>query len=261
MSFKVAIVGAGSLAHHLSYYLAEEEEVQIRQIYSRTLEDASELASDIGATTINDLNQLERDTDVIFLWVNDDNITKVSELLPRDLHEEVLIVHSSGTKSLEVIADNFENTACLWPIYSFSKAQRRRKLDDVPFCIEGSNDFSRKKIEVLARFLSAQIISVGAERKRVLHMAAVFMNNFTNHIATLTEDFLTAEELTLDYLSPIMEQTIEKAKKIGPQRAQTGPAIRKDIKTINAHLELLKENKDASELYKLISDQIMKRNA
>jgi hypothetical protein len=52
---------------------------------------------------------------------------------------------------------------------------------------------------------------------------------------------------------------ITKSLSIGPENAQTGPARRGDLETLDRHMDFLKDDETVSELYKIISQDIVDR--
>ena len=84
---------------------------------------------------------------------------------------------------------------------------------------------------------------------------ANIMNNFVNHLIYKSEEYLEQNDLPIELIQPLLKQTIAKHAKLGSFEAQTGPAVRNDKSTINAHLDLLSNDLD-KELYKAISNSI-----
>ena len=69
---------------------------------------------------------------------------------------------------------------------------------------------------------------------------------------------LNNKNLDFEILKPLIKETVNKIHKLEPEKAQTGPAKRKDYNTINMHLKMLDEDK-TRELYKIISEMIARK--
>lgn len=258
---EAAVIGAGNISAHLTPRLADISIIDLKYIHSRKFQDAEQLATHVNSKAVKNLSDIPTSIDVIFIWVTDDQIVKVSsQLAENGISKGTLIVHSSGTKSLDSIDDYFENTAVLWPIQSFSKLDAYIDLKTIPFCIMGLNHQSELKINKIADALSNRVMKIDQAQKAKLHMAAVFANNFSNHLLHIVEQILAKEGLAFDIMFPILDRTIEKVKELSPANAQTGPAIRGDEKTMQSHLELLVENEDLAAIYRILSDHIIKLN-
>ena len=88
-------------------------------------------------------------------------------------------------------------------------------------------------------------------------MAAVFASNFSNHMLALSKEIMRRHDLNFEFLKPLIAETFNKSFEIGPDKAQTGPARRGDLETLDAHMELLKEDPAVAEIYKLVSQHIL----
>jgi predicted short-subunit dehydrogenase-like oxidoreductase (DUF2520 family) len=71
-------------------------------------------------------------------------------------------------------------------------------------------------------------------------------------------DILTKQQLPFSILLPLILESFEKVTLMEPWQAQTGPAVRGDSFIIQEHLKMLSNNPDYQEIYRLLSEQIMK---
>ena len=142
-------------------------------------------------------------------------------------------------------------------LQSFSKEKPVNFLD-IPFCLESENKEDYKLLEQLANSIGVKIFNINSEQRKVLHVAAVFVNNFTNHLYKIGNDICNTNNVPFEVLQPLITETSEKIKALSPKKAQTGPAIRKDKKTIKNHLELL--NKEQQKIYKILTKSIQNGN-
>ncbi len=225
---KIVLLGAGNVAHHLYKAIQQHPTLDIIQCYNR-----KGIALDPG-DAIAVTSQLHEilEADIYLLCISDTAITEVSQKLP---FKNKLVVHIAGGVSMDAIAS--DQCAGVWyPLQTFSLG---KKIDfsTVPICIEAR---SKKDLELLfqiASALSTKIYTLTSEQRSALHVAAVFVNNFTNHLYTIGNEICDAHQLPFEILYPLIQETAEKIVTLPPKQAQTGPAIRNDHKTITKHLQ------------------------
>jgi predicted short-subunit dehydrogenase-like oxidoreductase (DUF2520 family) len=172
-------------------------------------------------------------------------------------HPDTLILHTSGSTGLDVFPEKYRRTGVFYPLQTFSKG-RKVSFTDLPVLIESSDEVSLIIIKEIAGSIGAKVHCTDTEHRRMLHIAAVFVNNFTNHILTAGKIVAARSDLSFDILIPLIEETVSKALAIGPENSQTGPAIRNDKNTIEKHLELLSFSPDLQNLYNEITRSIIK---
>jgi predicted short-subunit dehydrogenase-like oxidoreductase (DUF2520 family) len=243
----VVIFGFGNVGQHL-YKAFKKKKVNVVQVYSPSLE----VSEKKGTQFINVISQV-RDADVYIVAIKDDAISSFSASLP---FENRLVVHTSGTSALKSISEN-QRRGVFYPPQTFSK-DAKLKWKNIPICIEAENEKDLLLLKKLGGMLSNKVVELSTEKRQELHLGAVWVNNFTNHLFHLAEDFLKEAEVDFDLLKPLMLETVKKLNSITPSEAQTGPAKRHDTKTMEAHLALLKDPKH-KEIYTLLSESIQSK--
>jgi len=127
----------------------------------------------------------------------------------------------------------------------------------VPIFFDGIDLITKKTLEKLAHSISdEQVSEAGDDARLKLHVAAIFVSNFTNHMYTLAEEYCRKEGIDFKQLLPLIEETTARIKEVSPQNAQTGPALRHDKETIQKHLELLDKYPRLKKIYQLLSESI-----
>ena len=249
----VVILGAGNVASHLYRGFREADNVTVSQWYNRSLNSISQYSHEVNIT--DNLADLKT-ADVYILAVSDDAIAGLSEQLP---FENRIVVHTSGGVGVYDL-DKKHKRGVLYPLQSFTKGA---KLDfaDVPICIETIHKQSFPVLKELALSLGGPIQKVNSDQRRVLHLAAVFVNNFTNQLYRIGHEITESEGAEFDILKPLILETARKIEDLSPFRAQTGPAKRNDKKTIKKHLKILEHNKDHKKIYELLTASIQKTHA
>ena len=252
---KVVIVGSGNVATHLSLAMASLEGIEICQVYSPTEAHAEILAERLNCDFVTDPTQIRKDADVYLFALKDQALETVIRAVPAN---NGLWLHTSGSMPMQVFAGYTERYGVLYPLQTFSKSREISFLG-IPLFIECHREEDKNCLEDLARRLSGKVCELSSEKRRSLHLAAVFACNFTNHIYALAEEILAKEGLSRDYLFPLIDETAAKVHELPAQEAQTGPAIRYDENIINKHLGMLADDPDVQTLYRLLSQSIHKK--
>ena len=132
-----------------------------------------------------------------------------------------------------------------------------KDIPDAPIFFDGNDDFTKKKLEILAHSISQEhVLQAGDDARLKLHVAAVLVSNFTNHLYKLAEDYCKKEGIDFKELIPLIEETATRVREISPQKAQTGPALRNDEETIQKHLELLSSHPQLKKVYEFMTESI-----
>ncbi|TDS53834.1 Rossmann-like and DUF2520 domain-containing protein [Myroides indicus] len=247
----ISILGSGKVAYHLVLNILEQDNLHLQQIYARNIHEIDNLVNaDRIVTNINDL----KPADVFFIAVSDDAIGKVSKSI---CLKNQLIVHVSGTISIEAI-QNSPRKGVFYMLQTFSK-DRKVDFSQIPFCIEATTTEDFSLLEQIALCFSEKVYKINSEQRKAIHLAAVFVNNFTNHMYILGEEICKENKVPFDILKPLIAETANKINSLSPKNAQTGPAIRNDQTTIDKHLDLLK-NKNYKDIYRIITKSIQNIN-
>jgi predicted short-subunit dehydrogenase-like oxidoreductase (DUF2520 family) len=258
---KISFIGSGNVAWHLAQEL-EDKGHFICEVYSRDITNAKLLVKKLfDSKAVNSLDFSNSEAEIFILAVKDDAILKVLDHL--ELPDKAILVHTSGTKSIELIDNWIEDSpeqkitsGIFYPLMTFSKS-RKLNFQNVPFCIEAHDHVTEQKLVKLAQEISKIVYLVDGEERKILHLAAVFANNFVNHLLSISQDLLEANQLEMNLLRPLIIETIEKAMAVDDINiVQTGPAMRGDQKTIKSHLAQLKNMPQQEKIYRVISESI-----
>ena len=249
----IVLIGAGNVATQLGKVF-HQKGLNILQVYSRTKNSAEQLASKVDAQAISDLSQLNQHADLYLISVSDDAIGEISAQL-KSLSG--ILAHTSGSVGMEILKSSATKTGVFYPLQTFSKI-KAVDFTEIPICIEASDDETEILLFGLAGKISGDVRQINSLQRANIHLAAVFVNNFTNYMYYLGEDFLKEKGISFDILLPLIHETAEKMKHQKPLEAQTGPAIRNDARIILKHLNILKDDPEKQEIYRLISQKISK---
>jgi len=258
MKFSIAIIGTGNVAWHLAPAL-ENAGHTITEVYSRDIHRASKVTGRLYATEPkDDLDFSGSEAEIYIIAVSDHAIPAIADSII--LPEGSILVHTSGSMPLQVLAySSATYTGIFYPLQSFSKS-RKIDFEEVPLLLESDDQAILQKLKILAKSLSSQQYVVKSKDRMALHVAAVFASNFTNHLMRLAEDIMNRQGLDFDMLKPLIIEQINKSLEMGAKQAQTGPALRGDINTLDLHYQFLNYNEQVAEIYKLISQDIIDSN-
>ena len=245
---RVSIIGSGNLAQHLIVAFSKTTDIELVQVFARKDAAVAHLTSpDKIYTNFNDIIA----ADLFIIAITDDAITEVSAAIP---FSNELVVHTSGSVSIEAI-DNKNRPGVFYPLQTFSKS-KEVDFKTIPICIETKNEKDFQILEKVAKSISNTVYKINSEQRKALHIAAVFVCNFVNHLYQIGNNICIKNDLPFDILKPLIQETANKILTLSPNQAQTGPAKRKDIQTINAHLSFLSDD-NQKEIYKMLTKSII----
>lgn len=245
----VVILGAGNVATHLFKAFNRAENIIVNQWFNRHLKSIDFYKNTVEVT--DDISTL-KDADVYILAVSDDAVAKLSTQLP---FENKLVVHTSGSVGLYDL-DKKLHRGVFYPLQTFSK-EAEVNFSNVPICIETAIKEHFSILKLLADSIGSTSYKVNSDQRRSLHLAAVFLNNFTNQLYRIAHEITEATGTEFDILKPLILETANKVQTISPYMAQTGPAIRNDKKTIKKHLKKLEDSSHKA-IYELLTKSIQK---
>src|SRR4030095_499702 len=251
----IVIIGTGNAATVLGKKFKEAGH-HILQVFGRDASAASKLAYQLDTESTNYWSVIRKNADFYLIAVADDAITEVAK------HVHVpgkLVAHTAASVSKDVLKTMSHHYGVFYPLQSLRKDVD--ELPDIPVFIDASDDATRKKLEQLARSISKDKVIVAGDRERSkLHVAAVIVSNFTNHLYKLAEDYCENEGLDFKQLIPLIEETAQRLKTISPADAQTGPAIRHDAASIEQHLIILEKYPHLKKIYEIMTQSIQGRS-
>jgi predicted short-subunit dehydrogenase-like oxidoreductase (DUF2520 family) len=253
--YKIALIGSGNVGYHLVNRF-QERKVRVLQVFTRDIAKAQSISASTNVPYITDLQALTQEADCYIIAVKDDSIAAVAEKMSHVLPKNVLVVHTSGGTPSMILAPFFERFGSFYPFQTFS-IQKKPNFSTIPICIDAAYEADILFLTKLAKKISPKVHHITDAQRGILHVAAVFVNNFTNHLFAIGEAIATKNDLPFDLLKPLILETVEKITIHSPKTVQTGPAIRGDAKTIQRHLDFLEGNHaDFVDVYKVLTDSI-----
>jgi len=254
-SLQIILIGAGNLGFHLGKKLFEEGLV-VQQVFSRKKINAKRLAKLIDAEPISNLDKISKEGDLYILAIPDNIIETVANSLSKKIPASKLIVHTSGATPSSVLQPFFKNYGIFYPLQTFS-ISKEVDYQNIPICVDSNLKKNRILLEKIGKQISKKVYLINDKERAILHVAAVFVNNFSNNLFTIGETITKKENLPFEILKPLIQETVNKILDHSPNDMQTGPAKRGDKNTIDRHLKYLDKNfPEFSEIYKLMTHSI-----
>ena len=255
IDMKIILIGAGNLATHLgkAIFAAGHDVVQV---FSRTMQSATALASEVGAQPVSDISDVRSDADLYVVSVKDSAIVELIPVLCKGKETKVFL-HTAGSIPMDVFQGMALHYGVLYPMQTFSK-QREVDFSQIPCFIEANDEHALQLIGDVAHQVSSRVYHLASEDRKYLHLSAVFACNFVNHCYALSREILEEHGIPFDVMLPLIDETAAKVHELDPKDAQTGPAVRYDENVLRAQGALLRSNPQMKDIYDRMSMSIHK---
>ena len=245
---KITLIGGGKLGKHLYKVLISIDQVQLITWVLRSREES---LTPEGINIVNKIDQDEK-CDIYLIAVSDNSIKEVVQLLPKDS----FVVHTSGSISLKEIKR--DRAGVFYPIQTFTKGSDVN-FSEIFVGLESKNSKDLMILKKLAKLIGSKSFVLNSSKREQLHLAAVLVNNFTNHLFAEANLICKKNNLPFDLLLPLIKETVQKVEKLSPKEAQTGPASRNDSETISKQIKLITNNR-LKKIYKALTSAIQEYN-
>ncbi len=252
---RTTFIGSGNLAWHLAPAL-DNVGYPVREVFSQNPKHAAALVGKLYEAHVNiSLDFSASESKIFIIAVSDDAIQEVAQKIV--LPDDAIVIHTSGSQPLSILDDaGSQNMGVFYPLQTFSKA---KKVDFkcTPIFIESESSDIEKALMKMAKAISGKVKRINSEERKALHIAAVFASNFSNHMLAIAKEIAKQNDLDFEVFKPLIAETLNKSLEIGPEKSQTGPAVRGDFEILERHMEFLKVNPELAEIYKIISQHII----
>ena len=245
---KIVILGSGNVAFHLAKAFTEKK-IRVSQVFGRNgkaLKEISEHCNIPYSTTE------VMDADLYLIAVKDDVTAGISKKISK---ENCLVAHTSGSLPKEILEGNYRK-ASLYPLQTFSKS-KKINYAEIPFFVEAENQEDLEVLKNLASQVSENVMVSDHEKRKYIHLTAVFACNFVNHLFARAKEISDSQQIPFNYFLPLIDETVQKIHEIEPKSAQTGPAVRNDQRVLQLHEALIKDEEHLK-IYKTINESIKK---
>ena len=243
----ITIIGSGNVANQLAKVFTKEG-VHVSCIYGRNKLTVQALANEIDAAIIENIKQVP--DQLCIVCVSDDSVVEVINSIPK----EIPVAYTSGSIKISAIGDR-KNIGVFYPLQTFTK-DRSVDFFEIPIFIESNNAYFTSTLFELAWKISRTVEHSSSEKRAELHLAAVFVNNFTNHIVHLAQEYAASQDINFDFLRPLLKETINKLESSSALQSQTGPAKRNDLGVIDSQEKKL--DHEMKQVYSVLTKSIIK---
>lgn len=241
---KVSLIGKGKVSQHLNNVFDKTNTISVVEVLSSRGDLISKINQNNNAPQV----------DIYIIAVSDDAIHAVATQLAQT---KSLVVHTSGSVSIQMLPEGIRR-GVFYPLQSFSE-NCSIDFKEIPLCIEAEKQEDLNLLNNLAALITNSVFEISSKQRKSLHLAAVFVNNFTNHLYQIGGNICKQQNIPFSILSPLISETARKVENMSPEKAQTGPAIRNDTKTIEAQINQL-ENENYKKIYRILTDSISKKH-
>ena len=245
---KIVIIGSGNVAYHLAKAFTQNN-IEVSQIFGRNEVELNKISEELNIPySTKDLD----DADLYLISVSDSAVEQVSDLIKT---EKALVAHTSGSLPIETLNGDYRK-ASFYPLQTFSKT-KNLDYSKIPFFIEAENQIDEKSLFELASLISDNVETSDYEKRKYIHLTAVFACNFVNHLFARAKEISDSQDLDFNYFIPLIDETVEKIHHLEPKSAQTGPAVRGDERVLKLHEDLITD-KEHLKIYQLMNESIKK---
>ncbi|MFI5195171.1 MAG: Rossmann-like and DUF2520 domain-containing protein [Chitinophagales bacterium] len=246
----IIIIGSGNVATIVGRKILSGGH-RVIQVYSPDPDHAAELASLLRAKPIRSMKDLERSADLILVSIPDNAYASFFQKFPRT---GSFVVHTAGSVPLAVLGNTGDRYGVLYPLQSLRK--ELQAIPEFPLLVDANDPAALVELKTFAAGLSNTVIQANDEIRLKYHVGAVLLNNFTNHLFALSEDWCRKEGIAFSLLHPLIRETVNRVEYLSPATVQTGPAIRNDEQTLEKHRQLLSGYPALSGLYEVLTRSI-----
>lgn len=244
---QIVIIGSGNVAYHMAKAFSLKK-IPLLQIFGRNGEELKKISEELDVPYSTE--HLEN-ADLYIICVSDNSVENVSKIITK---KDALVAHTSGSLPKEILSGEYRKSS-FYPLQTFSKS-KELEYEKIPFFIETENEEDKQILFDLASQISENVMESSHEKRKYIHLTAVLACNFVNHLFARAKDVSDSQDIPFDYFLPLIDETVKKIHEIDPKAAQTGPAVRNDVRVLKLHEQLLKG--ESLEIYKTMNHSIQK---
>ncbi len=244
---QTVIIGSGNVAYHMAKAFTRKG-IPLAQIFGRNEKELKNISEELNIP--HSIESL-KDADLYIICVSDNSVEDVSKIIQK---KNCLVAHTSGSLPKEILAGEYRKSS-FYPLQTFSKS-KELEYEKIPFFIEAENEEDKKLLFELASRISEHVMESNHEKRKYIHLTAVFACNFVNHLFSRAKEISDSQNIPFTYFLPLIDETVQKIHEIEPKQAQTGPAVRNDVRVLQLHEQLLQG--ESLDIYKIMNHSIQK---
>lgn len=241
-----AIVGCGRVGTALAIFLTRAGYRAVG-FASKSVSSAERVANRVGSHCFSSVPwEITPGADIVFITTPDSAIPDTCNKISQNIgfSRDAVVMHCSGALASSVLSGAKDCGAwigSMHPLQSFASADfPTNPFQDIVVSMEGEAralEFARK----ISVDLGGQGVEILTEAKTLYHAAAVAASNFLVTLLDLAIQLIGEAGVegqdAFKLLKPLIEGTLSNIEKVGIQDALTGPIVRGDVKTVEAHIK------------------------
>jgi len=255
----VGIIGAGKVGVSTGFMM-KRSGIAVRAIsdvLDASLDTARRyLAEDVAYTKSN--LDVVRTCDVIAVTTQDRIIKDIVREIDAGTGslDGKMFFHTSGADPSSILKPLDEKGALLGslhPLQTFPDIDSAiTVLPDTYIFIEG-DEGALKTLTFIGEKIGYRVQMIGGNDKVLYHLSAVFVCNLLCALCYTGEKIMDTINIDFEPFLPIIRATLKNIENKGPLMSLTGPVIRGDLKTVEAHLQAIHDMEDYKDVYKTLS--------
>jgi predicted short-subunit dehydrogenase-like oxidoreductase (DUF2520 family) len=241
---KIAIIGAGKLAHSLTAALIKSGyDVQI--VISRKLSSAKSFAKIFSVPQYsNSIKKIPAEVDAFLLTVPDGEIKKVADSLSKLKRDftNYICIHFSGVENIYALKSLKKKDCATGSLHIIRPFPSKEIVDikNSPASVEAKDKRTLVFLNQLCRKLKLKPHTISSDEKAFHHLAAVHSSNFlVGNLFNAFSLISSKSNLPKNILRQTTQSALNNVFKLSPAKALSGPIDRGDVYAIRKHLSAL----------------------
>jgi predicted short-subunit dehydrogenase-like oxidoreductase (DUF2520 family) len=264
---RINIIGCGRAAGSLARLWVQASTVTIGDVRNRSEASSRQAVNNIGAgKAVNDVAEMEP-ADFWLIGTNDDQVAGVAQSMSesrQDLHG-ALIFHLAGRFGLDVLQPLDHSgalLAALHPVRSLTDAQISLEGFAGTACVAEGSDAALSVLEPLLTSIGGTWLPVAAIDRGLYHASVSVISNITKAVAWKAQKWQRKaglpEQTAAAVTHQLLNSTMEDLFSSGAKKSITGPVVRGDTSTIEAHLEAVRStHPEDLEVYRVLARTVL----
>ena len=264
---RINIIGCGRAAGSLARLWLQAGALRLGEVLNRDPLSARRAVAELGAgVAVASLDAMQP-ADFWLIGTGDDQVAGVASALAESgpAREGALVFHLAGRFGLDVLAPLVARGALLAALHPVRSLTRERlSLDD----FAGTACVAEGSTEALAR-LQPLVVSIGGHwlpvsdiDRGLYHASVSIISNVTKAVAWKAQAWLEHAGLPADTAAAVSHQllqsTMEDLFRSGARQSITGPVVRGDTRTVEAHLEALRTSHPGDvDVYRVLARTVL----
>lgn len=251
MAPRINIIGCGRAAGSLARLWLAAGSVSIGDVVNRSEGSTRNAVRLMGAGAVRpDIAQMRR-ADFWLIGTGDDQIASVAESLAKmpGKVRKSLVFHLAGRFGIAVLnpLDNLDvHLAALHPVRSLTDAQLTLDGFKGTACVAEGPELALEALQPLVTSIGGTWLPVSGIDRGLYHASVSIISNITKAVAWKAQKWQRKaglpEQTAATVTHQLLQSTMEDLFRSGARQSITGPVVRGDTSTIEAHIEAVRSS-------------------